>query len=136
MDSLKELFKIGNGPSSSHTMGPERAAKKFNLENPDAASFKVELYGSLAATGKGHLTDWVIEETLKPKTTEIVWMPEFVHPFHTNGMKFIAIDKDGNEMNEWLVFSVGGGTIIEDGEERGGSNKVYSVYYGRSNQMV
>ncbi|MEI6856777.1 L-serine ammonia-lyase, iron-sulfur-dependent, subunit alpha [Psychrilyobacter sp.] len=127
MDSLKELFKIGNGPSSSHTMGPERAAKRFKMENSDAASFKVELYGSLAATGKGHLTDWVIEETLKPKTTEIVWMPEFVHEFHTNGMKFIAVDKGGNETKEWLVFSVGGGTIIEDGQARGGSNKIYPL---------
>jgi len=127
MDSLKELFKIGNGPSSSHTMGPERAAKRFKMENPDADSFKVELYGSLAATGKGHLTDWVIQETLKPKVTEVVWMPEFVHTFHTNGMKFIAVDKDGNEIKEWLVFSVGGGTIVEDGEARGGSNKVYPL---------
>ncbi|OQY42417.1 MAG: serine dehydratase [Fusobacteriia bacterium 4572_74] len=127
MDSLKELFKIGNGPSSSHTMGPERAAKKFKMENPDAASFKVELYGSLAATGKGHLTDWVIEETFKPKATEIVWMPEFIHEFHTNGMKFIAVDKDGNDIKKWLVFSVGGGTIVEDGEARNGSNKVYSL---------
>lgn len=127
MDSLKELFKIGNGPSSSHTMGPERAAKKFKMENPDADSFKVELYGSLAATGKGHLTDWVIKETLKPKITEIIWMPEFVHEFHTNGMKFIAKDKDGNKTKEWLVFSVGGGTIVEDGESRGGTNKVYPL---------
>ena len=127
MDSLKELFKIGNGPSSSHTMGPERAAKRFKMENPDAASFKVELYGSLAATGRGHLTDWVIEETLKPKDTEIVWRADFVHEFHTNGMKFMAIDKDGNETKEWLVFSVGGGTIIEDGEDRGGSNRVYPL---------
>lgn len=127
MDSLKELFKIGNGPSSSHTMGPERAAKRFKMENPDAASFKVELYGSLAATGKGHLTDWVIEETLKPKATEIVWMADFVHEFHTNGMKFIAVDKDGNDTKEWLVFSVGGGTIVEDGESRGGSNRIYPL---------
>lgn len=67
MDSLRELFKIGCGPSSSHTMGPERAAKKFKAETENAASYKVELYGSLAATGKGHLTDWIIEETLKPK---------------------------------------------------------------------
>ena len=67
MDSLKELFKIGCGPSSSHTMGPERAAKRFKAETESAASYRVELYGSLAATGKGHLTDWIIEETLKPK---------------------------------------------------------------------
>ena len=65
MDSLKELFKIGNGPSSSHTMGPERAAKKFKAETEDADSYRVELYGSLAATGKGHLTDKVIEDVLE-----------------------------------------------------------------------
>jgi len=127
MDSLRELFKIGNGPSSSHTMGPERAAKRFKAENSNAASFKVELYGSLAATGKGHLTDWVIIETLKPLETEIVWMPEFVHEFHTNGMKFIALDSEGNELADWLVFSVGGGTIVSEGEERGGANKVYPL---------
>ncbi|MFY9285920.1 MAG: serine dehydratase beta chain, partial [Tissierellaceae bacterium] len=73
MDSIKELFKIGYGPSSSHTMGPERAAKKFKEKNQAAASFKAELYGSLALTGKGHLTDWIIIETLKPQPTEIVW---------------------------------------------------------------
>ncbi len=127
MDSLKELFKIGNGPSSSHTMGPERAAKKFKEKNPSAASYKVELYGSLAATGKGHLTDWIIIETLKPKTTEIIWRADFVHEFHTNGMKFIALDSDEKEIDDWLVFSVGGGTIVEDGEPRGGSNSIYEL---------
>ena len=94
MDSLRELFKVGNGPSSSHTMGPERAAKRFKAENPGAASFKVELYGSLALTGKGHLTDYIIIETLKPKATEIVWMPDYVHPYHTNGMRFIALNEN------------------------------------------
>ena len=66
MDSLRELFKVGNGPSSSHTMGPERAAKRFKEENPEAVSFKVELYGSLAITGKGQVTDYIRIETLKP----------------------------------------------------------------------
>ncbi|MGL5089060.1 MAG: L-serine ammonia-lyase [Cetobacterium sp.] len=126
MDSLRELFKVGNGPSSSHTMGPERAAKRFKAENPSAESFKVELYGSLALTGKGHLTDYVIIETLKPKSTEIVWMPEYVHPYHTNGMKFISLDKDGNELKSWLSFSVGGGTLMEEGQQRQGGSKVYS----------
>lgn len=127
MDSLKELFKIGNGPSSSHTMGPERAAKKFKSENPDAASFRVELYGSLAATGKGHLTDVVIINTLKPKPTEIIWKPEIVYEYHTNGMKFFALDNDSEITREWLVFSVGGGTIMEEGESRQGSSKVYPL---------
>ena len=127
MDSLKELFKIGCGPSSSHTMGPERAAKKFGKENENAHSFRVELYGSLAATGKGHLTDWIIEETLKPRKTEIVWMPEYVHPYHTNGMKFIALDKEGNTLNEWLVFSVGGGTIKDLSDSGSKTEEVYKL---------
>lgn len=127
MDSLKELFKVGNGPSSSHTMGPERAAKIFKEKNQDASSFKVELYGSLALTGKGHLTDYIIVETLKPKHTEIIWKPEYVHPYHTNGMKFISLDENGNEINSWLVFSVGGGTIMEEGQQRQGGSKVYPL---------
>lgn len=127
MDSLKELFKIGNGPSSSHTMGPERAARRFKGETAEAASYKVELYGSLALTGKGHLTDWIIEQTLAPVKTEIVWKPEVVHPFHTNGMKFFAYDKDGNEIKNWLVFSVGGGTIVEEGQDRYSASTVYPL---------
>ncbi len=127
MDSLKELFKIGCGPSSSHTMGPERAAKKFGKENENAHSFRVELYGSLAATGKGHLTDWIIEETLKPRKTEIVWKPEYVHPYHTNGMKFTALDENGNALNEWLVFSVGGGTIKDLSDAGSRTEEVYKL---------
>ena len=127
MDSLKELFKIGCGPSSSHTMGPERAAKRFGKENENAHSFRVELYGSLAATGKGHLTDWIIEETLKPRKTEIVWMPEYVHPYHTNGMKFIALDENENILNEWLVFSVGGGTIKDLSDAGSKTEEVYKL---------
>ena len=127
MDSLRELFKIGCGPSSSHTMGPERAAKKFKSETPEAFSYKVELYGSLAATGKGHLTDWIIEETLKPKHTEIVWMPEFVHEYHTNGMKFMALDENENVIKDWLVFSVGGGTIKELTDKRSGAGECYNL---------
>lgn len=62
MDTLKELFKIGCGPSSSHTMGPQRAAKRFRYKNHNAHSFRVNLYGSLAATGEGHLTDYIIKK--------------------------------------------------------------------------
>lgn len=127
MDSLKELFKIGNGPSSSHTMGPGRAAKKFKAKNPDAVKFSVELYGSLALTGKGHLTDWIIKKTLLPAETQIIWKPEYVHPYHPNGMLFKAFDKDGKELDKWLVFSVGGGTIMDENEDRKGQAKVYPL---------
>ena len=111
MDTLKEFFKIGAGPSSSHTIGPERATKRVKEKFPDADSYIVELWGSLAAPGKGHYTDKIIIETFKPIPVEIIWKPEFVHELHTNGMKFIALDKDKNQIGEWIVFSVGGGTI-------------------------
>ena len=111
MDTLKEFFKIGAGPSSSHTIGPERATKRVKEKFPDADSYIVELWGSLAATGKGHYTDKIIIETFKPIPVEIIWKPEFVHELHTNGMKFIALDKDKEQIGEWVVFSVGGGTI-------------------------
>lgn len=127
MDSLKELFKIGCGPSSSHTMGPERAAKKFKEETEKANSYKVELYGSLAATGKGHLTDWIIEKVLSPKEVEIIWLPEIILPYHTNGMKFFALDKEKKVIKDWLVFSVGGGTIKEENELRSGATQCYQL---------
>ena len=127
MDSLKELFKIGHGPSSSHTMGPQKAAKIFKERNPGAVSFRVELYGSLAATGKGHLTDWIIIDTLKPLETEIVWRADIIKEFHTNGMKFFALDSNWGTVDEWLVFSVGGGSIMEEGEDRSGVKSVYDL---------
>lgn len=111
MDTLKELYKIGCGPSSSHTIGPQRAVKRVKEKFPNATSFIVELWGSLAATGKGHFTDWIIIETFKPLEVEIKWLPNFVHELHTNGMKFIALDKEKNVLGEHIIFSVGGGTI-------------------------
>ena len=71
MNSIKEIFRIGAGPSSSHTMGPQRAAKIFLERNPRSASFKVSLFGSLAATGKGHLTDKAILEVLEPHAPQV-----------------------------------------------------------------
>ena len=127
MDSLKELYKIGNGPSSSHTMGPQKAAKIFRDKNPNAEFYKVELYGSLAATGKGHLTDWVIIETLKPKACEIIWKPQVIKEFHTNGMMFQAFDKEENLLETWEVYSVGGGSIMEASESRIGRSEIYPL---------
>ncbi|HBF4442597.1 TPA: L-serine ammonia-lyase [Clostridioides difficile] len=127
MDTLKELFKIGSGPSSSHTMGPQRAAERFKNENPDAESFRAILYGSLAATGKGHLTDYIIEKTIAPKKVEIVWEEDIIKDFHPNGMKFEALDKDKNVTAEWTVYSVGGGTISEEGQRNSKSNSIYHL---------
>ena len=76
MNSIKEIYRIGSGPSSSHTMGPQRAARIFLERNRESSSFKVTLFGSLAATGKGHLTDTSILNVLEPYApVEIEWQP-------------------------------------------------------------
>ena len=114
MKTLKELFKIGKGPSSSHTMGPQRAAKIFLENNRGASSFEVTLYGSLAATGKGHMTDIAIIEVLEPiAPVRIIWKPDVFLPFHPNGMKFKSLTNDEKPINEWTVYSIGGGALSE-----------------------
>lgn len=128
MESIRQLFKIGLGPSSSHTMGPRRAAEGFLAAHPEAKAFRVTLYGSLAATGKGHLTDVAVLDVLQPVApTEIVWEPETFLPFHPNGMKLEALDAEGNIMGSDVVYSIGGGDILHDGEERGAKNSVYEM---------
>lgn len=124
MESLREFYKIGNGPSSSHTMGPERAASQFKKLSEkmyeEKLRYKIELYGSLAATGKGHLTDYIIIETLKNEennNVEVIFLPNIVYEFHTNGVKMSSYKFDDtkyeNPIIEKLYFSVGGGSIIE-----------------------
>ncbi len=117
MDSLRSLYKIGTGPSSSHTMGPRKAALIFKERNQTADRFYVELYGSLAATGKGHLTDFIIRKTLGNDKCEIVFKPEVDYNYHPNSMKLFAYKNDAI-VDEWLVFSVGGGEIKNLDEER------------------
>ena len=114
MESIRELYRIGHGPSSSHTMGPRFAAERFVAQTPEAVSYRVSLYGSLAATGRGHLTDATIAETLQSKAVEFIWLPEIVLPFHSNGMKFEALDADGLVQKDWVVYSVGGGKIVDE----------------------
>ena len=125
MESLRELYKVGNGPSSSHTMGPARAAKVFMGRYPEATSYEAVLYGSLAATGEGHLTDYIIIKTMDPKPVKITWRPEDFRPFHPNAMQFIAYNEANEEIGTWTVYSVGGGSIIEEGQAR---DEVESVY--------
>lgn len=119
MKSIKEIYRIGTGPSSSHTMAPRKAAEMFLASHSGAARFEVTLYGSLAATGKGHMTDVAIEEVLQPHApVSIVWKPKEFLPFHPNGMKFVSFDASGSESGSWTVFSIGGGALAE---EKGGS---------------
>ena len=129
MKSLKELYKIGRGPSSSHTMGPQKAAQMFAERHPDAARFEVSLFGSLAATGKGHLTDVVIIDELSRKApTEILWKSDIWLPFHPNSMLFKAFDAEGRLIEGWTVYSVGGGALSE-GKDKDmfDSKDVYSL---------
>lgn len=129
MESIRQLYKIGQGPSSSHTMGPRKAAKAFAGEAAGASSCTVTLFGSLAATGKGHLTDKAILDELQSHfTTEIEWKPETVLPFHTNAMTFKAVFDDGREPLVRTYYSVGGGDIVLEGEPRTPAKSIYSMH--------
>ncbi len=130
MKSIKGIYKIGKGPSSSHTMGPQKAAKIFRDRHLDAKKFEVTLYGSLAATGKGHMTDVAIIEVLEPVApVRIIWEPTLFLPFHPNGMKYVAYNAKGTKTEEWTVYSVGGGSLSEGKEEAGTSRQteIYSL---------
>ena len=124
MKSLTELYKIGRGPSSSHTMGPEKAAKLFMERNKSAYSFKVVLYGSLAKTGKGHGTDVVLKKTFT-KTVDVVFDYENEHLPHPNTMDLFALDLNGKITDSWRVYSVGGGAIEVEGESSIDPPEVY-----------
>ena len=116
MKSIKEIYRIGHGPSSSHTMGPAKATEIFIQHNPDCQSYRATLYGSLAATGKGHLTDVAINETFNQanKNVEVIWQPKQFLPFHPNAVKFEALDSEGRILDDWTAYSVGGGALKED----------------------
>lgn len=127
MESIREIFRIGYGPSSSHTMGPSRAAELFRQKAPGASKYRVHLYGSLALTGKGHLTDVAIAGILYPSETEIIWHKDEVLPEHPNAMVFEALNKEGNIVDSLKIFSTGGGQITEHpGQDKG--NNVYDLH--------
>jgi L-serine dehydratase len=126
MESIKEIFRIGNGPSSSHTMGPKKAAEIFKSKYPHAESFNVTLFGSLAATGKGHLTDIALTQALYPQKLNIDWKPEVFLAKHPNSLKLEAFDGNKNLLGDWTVYSVGGGKIT-DFESDENENKVYDL---------
>jgi L-serine dehydratase len=114
METIRKIYKTGLGPSSSHTMGPRFAAEKFRAKNDAATQIKITLYGSLAATGKGHLTDKVLRESFPEDKVKIIWEKDIVLPRHPNGMKFEAFDDKGALLDDWTVYSVGGGDIEDD----------------------
>lgn len=115
MKSIRQVYKIGLGPSSSHTMGPEKAAKHFAALCPDAESFQVTLYGSLAKTGKGHKTDEAITNALAPKKTEIIFDKITEGLPHQNTMDFVGLSNEKTMLKK-RYFSIGGGDILVEGE--------------------
>jgi len=110
MESLKELYKSGPGPSSSHTIAPWRSAQLFKEKFSEAVSFDAELYGSLSLTGKGHFTDKIIISTFAPKLCRVFFKLHWEHEFE-NGVIYKAYDYKGNVIGSWTVFSLGGGSF-------------------------
>lgn len=127
MRSIKEIFKIGFGPSSSHTIGPSRASRMFLERNQNAAKFRVSLYSSLAATGKGHNTDQAIEKSLEGRKVEILWKDNESLPKHPNGMRFEAFNEAEERIDDWKVYSIGGGDLIDDDNRCAVEESIYPV---------
>jgi len=127
MESICKIYKIGNGPSSSHTIGPRKAALLFKERNPEARRFNATLYGSLAATGKGHLTDAAVIEAMKPMVCNVIFEAGIFQPFHPNAMLFEAFNEEDHKISEWMVYSIGGGDLAASGIsiER---QPVYGIY--------
>lgn len=135
METIQSIYKIGNGPSSSHTMAPKRAATMFaertkSQFGDEVADYRVTLYGALAATGKGHMTDVAILDVLEPLApTEIIWEPKVVKPFHTNGMLYEALDQEGQLLDEWTVYSIGGGSLANEEFDESRHEEIYPHRY-------
>lgn len=123
MKSLKRLYKIGVGPSSSHTMGPVKATESFLDKYGNADCYRVTLFGSLAMTGKGHGTDAAIKRAFGEREVEVVFDKESMCP-HPNTMEFVAVKK-GAEIARTQYFSIGGGDIIAAGETFSEGDDVY-----------
>lgn len=115
MDTIKKIFKTGYGPSSSHTMGPASACEIIKQNYPDSEKIEIVLYGSLALTGKGHLTDRAIQRVLKDMPHKIIWEPEKNLSAHPNGMEFL-IYKSGRLITKEVFYSIGGGEISKTGK--------------------
>ncbi len=126
MESVKELYRIGKGPSSSHTMGPCFACEYFKNKYPNENKFKVTLYGSLSKTGKGHLTDKVIKQTLGENCTQVIFeSDDKIELKHPNTMVLQTLDSNNCATNTQTVYSVGGGKIVIEGKELPGAKSIY-----------
>ena len=127
MQSLRSFYCIGHGPSSSHTMGPYNAGTLFKKRFPDASLYKVTLFGSLAATGRGHLTDEALRQALASSGVEIIFHPDITKPFHSNGMLFEAFNANKELLGSWEVYSVGGSALKEANENPLSEPSIYPL---------
>lgn len=124
MQSLKYLYRIGRGPSSSHTMGPLAAAQRFLAEHPDGETYKIILYGSLAKTGRGHMTDHILQEAFAGRVCEIIFDYDTPTEHHPNTLDFFAYVGD-KEIAHQRFYSIGGGEILAHGEQREEHKEIY-----------
>jgi L-serine dehydratase len=127
MESIKKIFKIGYGPSSSHTIGPRNAATIYKNKHLTTNRFRVTLYGALAATGKGHLTDQTISEALSPALVEFVWKPDTFLEFHPNAVLFETISSEGVPEDPWTIYSIGGGEISDGATSTDSYQPIYTL---------
>ncbi|MBO5981465.1 MAG: L-serine ammonia-lyase, iron-sulfur-dependent, subunit alpha [Clostridia bacterium] len=125
MQSLKYLYRIGNGPSSSHTMGPIMAARRFIAENPSADEYKVVLFGSLAKTGEGHMTDAALHREFEGKKITLEFDKSTPTDYHPNTMDFYAVK--GGKTQKIRFYSIGGGEVIAKGEKAAEHQEVYPI---------
>ncbi len=88
-------------------MGPRSAAERFAEETRGSAAYRATLYGSLAATGRGHFTDRAIMDAFGDSPVDIIWKPEEILPFHPNAMLLEAISRTGTITHERLVYKIG-----------------------------
>ena len=128
MESLRQLYRIGTGPSSSHTMAPRQAAQMFLDRYPEMSHCRVTLFASLAATGRGHLTDKALFDVFQTHGVELelLWVPEQQLPLHPNGMRFESVAASGGILSSWEVYSVGGGAL-QDNEESVAPPAIYPL---------
>ena len=124
MKSIRQVYKIGRGPSSSHTMGPDKAARLFAQLCPESDSFEVTLFGSLAKTGKGHKTDVAISDALAPIPVNIVFDTETLELPHQNTMEFVGLHGD-KEILRKRYISIGGGDVVSEGESLEQGAEIY-----------
>lgn len=136
MESLRELYRYGHGPSSSHTMGPRKAAKDFVPRFDNADHYKCELFGSLAATGKGHLTDDAIKSVFEERNLEFVWSPDVFKKLHPNALEFTAYDKDNNVIGCETYYSVGGGKILNEKNFEIKPKEVYPPIFSHMDKIL